>query len=171
MDRKYDGHAWSKVITTNINNSFGLSFRKVHCLGHLRCLHDICENFVHTSSCNEIFWCSDCTHIPIMGHMTLSPYASSFACKFCHSPPLCVADYLRQIYYVVHRLPSIIRVAIHFKIHKHHVVDGKCRESMDKITRLITQLMRRYLRFCWVLARTFWLCICLMIVVMALWSF
>ncbi len=25
MDRKYDGHAWSKVITTNIKNSFGFS--------------------------------------------------------------------------------------------------------------------------------------------------
>jgi hypothetical protein len=35
MDRKYNGHTWSKVITTNIKNMFGLSFRKVWCLGHL----------------------------------------------------------------------------------------------------------------------------------------
>jgi hypothetical protein len=27
MDRKYDGHAWCKLVTTNIKNSFGLSFR------------------------------------------------------------------------------------------------------------------------------------------------
>ncbi len=40
MDRKYDGHVWCKVITINIKNNFGLSFKKVHCLGHLQCLHD-----------------------------------------------------------------------------------------------------------------------------------
>ncbi len=40
MDRKYNGHVWSKVITTNIKNNFGLNFRKVHCLGHLHCVHD-----------------------------------------------------------------------------------------------------------------------------------
>jgi hypothetical protein len=35
MDRKYDGHVWCKVITTNIKNSFGLSFKKACCLGDL----------------------------------------------------------------------------------------------------------------------------------------
>jgi hypothetical protein len=35
MDRKNDGDAWCKVITTNIKNSFGLNFRKIHYLGHL----------------------------------------------------------------------------------------------------------------------------------------
>ncbi len=35
MDRKYNGHVWCKLVTTNIKNSFGLSFRKVCCLGHL----------------------------------------------------------------------------------------------------------------------------------------
>jgi hypothetical protein len=33
MDRKYNGHAWCKVITINIKNSFELSFRKAYCLG------------------------------------------------------------------------------------------------------------------------------------------
>ncbi len=55
MDRKYDGHAWCKVITTHIKNNFGLNFRKARCLGHLWCLHDDCENFVHIGSRNEIF--------------------------------------------------------------------------------------------------------------------
>jgi hypothetical protein len=34
IDRKYDGHAWSKLVITNIKNSFGLNFKKAHCLGH-----------------------------------------------------------------------------------------------------------------------------------------
>jgi hypothetical protein len=55
MDRKYDGHVWCKVITTNIKNSFGLNFRKVCCLGHLLCVQDDCENFLHLGSRNEIF--------------------------------------------------------------------------------------------------------------------
>jgi hypothetical protein len=55
MDRKYDGHVWCKVITTNIKNSFDLSFTKTCCLHHLRCLHDDYVNFVRVGSCNEIF--------------------------------------------------------------------------------------------------------------------
>jgi hypothetical protein len=43
------------VITTHIKNNFGLNFRKARCLGHLWCLHDDCENFVHIGSRNEIF--------------------------------------------------------------------------------------------------------------------
>jgi hypothetical protein len=35
MDKKYDGHAWCKLFTMNIKKSFGFSFRKACCLGHL----------------------------------------------------------------------------------------------------------------------------------------
>ncbi len=38
MDIRYDGHTRSKVITTNIKNSFGFNFKKVHYLGHLHCV-------------------------------------------------------------------------------------------------------------------------------------
>ncbi len=97
------------------------------------------ENFVHIGSHNEIFWCGECTHIQVVGQMALSPFVSSFACKFCHSLPLCVADYFRWIYYVVHRLSSISRPVINFGVHKHLVVNGKSRESMDEIRRLIVK--------------------------------
>ncbi len=55
MDNKYDGHVWCKVITTNIKNSFGQNFRKTRCLGHLCCVRDDYENFVHRDFHNEIF--------------------------------------------------------------------------------------------------------------------
>jgi hypothetical protein len=87
MDTKYDGHAWCKVITTNIKNSFGFNFSKACHLGHLWCFHDDCENFMRIGSGNEIFYCDECTHIPIVGQKALSPFASSFACKFYHSLP------------------------------------------------------------------------------------
>jgi hypothetical protein len=67
MDRKYHGHAWCKVITTNIKNSSGLSFKKACYLGHLHCVQDDCENFVDPSFRNEIFWCGDYFHILIVG--------------------------------------------------------------------------------------------------------
>ncbi len=74
-----------------------------------------------------------------MGQMALSPSVSSFACKFCHYPPLCVADCLRQIYYVVHRLPTITKETIHLGIHKYPMADGKCKEFVDKARRLIVK--------------------------------
>jgi hypothetical protein len=81
-----------------------LSFRKAHCLGHLCCVQDDCEHFVLCASCNEIFWCGECTHILVVGQMVVSPSTSSLGCKFCHVAPICVVDYSGQIYYVVHRL-------------------------------------------------------------------
>jgi hypothetical protein len=126
-------------LSTNIKNNFGLNFKKARCMGHLQCLHDDFENFVRTNFCNEIFWCSECTHILVIGQMSLCPSTFSFACKFCHFPPLCVVDRPRQIYYIVHRLPTIIIATIHFRVHKHLVANGKCRESMDKTKRLIAK--------------------------------
>ena len=37
MDRRYDGHAWSRTITSNIQNDLKLLFRASSCLGHVRC--------------------------------------------------------------------------------------------------------------------------------------
>jgi hypothetical protein len=37
-NKKYDGHAWCKLVTTNIKNPFRFSFRKACCLGHLWCV-------------------------------------------------------------------------------------------------------------------------------------
>jgi hypothetical protein len=58
---------------------------------------------VHIGSHNEAFKCDECTHILVMGQMALSPFASSFACKFCHSPTLCGRLSWTK-YYVVHKL-------------------------------------------------------------------
>jgi hypothetical protein len=36
MDKRYDGHVWTKTITTNITNDFGLSFRSSACVAITR---------------------------------------------------------------------------------------------------------------------------------------
>jgi len=104
MDRKYDGHVWCKVIITNIKNSFGLNFKKACCLGHLLCMQDDCEKFVHLGSCNEIFQSNQLVHILMKRHMALDLPSSSLGIKFFNLPPLCVEDYNGRVYYVAHRL-------------------------------------------------------------------
>jgi hypothetical protein len=61
MAKKYDGHTWSKVITTNIKNSFGLSFRKACCLGHLHCVKIDCDYLVCFGAWNDIAWVREST--------------------------------------------------------------------------------------------------------------
>ncbi len=39
----------------------------------------------------------------------------------------------------MHKLQSISKTTIHFKVHKHLVADGKCKESMDETRRLIAK--------------------------------
>ncbi len=126
-------------------------------MGHLHCVQDDYENFVHPSFHNEIFWCGDCSDILVIGYMALCPSTSSLGCKFCHAPPLCVINYNEIVYYDVHRFQSISRMAIHLGVHKHFIMDGKCKESVDRTKRLITCLMQRYRQFPKMLARPSWL--------------
>jgi hypothetical protein len=37
MDKRHDGHAWTKTVTSNIKNDMSLTFRNSICIGHLRC--------------------------------------------------------------------------------------------------------------------------------------
>ncbi len=85
-----------------------------------------------------------CIHIPIVGQMTMIPSASLLGCKFFHAPP-CVVVCSGRIYYVVHRLQSMSRIVIHFGVHNHPVVDGKCREFVEEIRRLIIEEVDRML--------------------------
>jgi hypothetical protein len=59
MDKRYDGHAWSRTITSNIQNDLKLLFRISSCLGHLRCDNPACEYLQQdhmTSKVNETEW-------------------------------------------------------------------------------------------------------------------
>ena len=57
MNKRYDGHIWTKTMTTNITNNLNLTFRSSSCIGHLHCENPHCKYFQHThraSSFNEI---------------------------------------------------------------------------------------------------------------------
>ena len=59
MDRRYDGHAWSRTITSYIGNDLNLLFCMSSCLGHLHCDNVKCEYLKRdhrTAGVNETEW-------------------------------------------------------------------------------------------------------------------
>jgi len=38
VDKKYNGHAWCKLVTTNIKNLFGFNFKKARCGSFAMCV-------------------------------------------------------------------------------------------------------------------------------------
>ena len=63
MNKRYDGHPWCKLVTTNIHNSDNLKFCKSYCASHLVCENENCEYLKRASKQNETEW-SGYTVIP-----------------------------------------------------------------------------------------------------------
>ncbi len=106
--------------------------------------------------------------------MVMFPSASSLACKFYHFPPLCVANLLDKFTMLCIEYHQSLEWLFIWGVHKHPMVDGKCRESVDETIRLIAKEPDHMLDakiFVISITRPSWLCISLMIVAMALWSF
>jgi hypothetical protein len=49
MDKMCNGHPWCTTKTTNIQNDFGLSFRRSTCAGHLQCSNDFWD-YMHRNA-------------------------------------------------------------------------------------------------------------------------
>jgi hypothetical protein len=59
MDKRHDGHAWTKTITSHIKSDMNLTFRTSTCVGHLRCENQHCEYTIRihrTFPVNELEW-------------------------------------------------------------------------------------------------------------------
>jgi hypothetical protein len=52
MDKRHDGHVWTRTSTSHIKSDMGLTFRSASCVGHLRCDNQDCEylSCVHRTS-------------------------------------------------------------------------------------------------------------------------
>ena len=92
MDKWYDGHIWTKTVTTNIGNVLDLSFRSSSCVGHIDCENPQCEYLhrVHQTSLYNDTEFEGVTKepFPIGGP---PPLGSTFVYKICKEPPKCVA--------------------------------------------------------------------------------
>jgi len=89
MDKRFDGHAWCRTMTSNIHNNDGLKFRKSSYIGHLVCNNSDYDYFKWLSKCNDTEWCG----------YTLAPFCvgstplknSTLLCKICKCSPQSVS--------------------------------------------------------------------------------
>ena len=143
MDKRYDGHIWTKTKTTNINNVLDLSFQSSSCVDHLRCENPQCEYLgrAHQTSSNNDTEFEGVTKEPFsVGGPP--PSGSTLVCKICKMPPKCVALCSARIFYV-HGDDTSQRACIHLGHHSHPVKVGNYRQSRKKIDALIEKHVER----------------------------
>jgi hypothetical protein len=129
MDKRYDGHVWTKTIITNITNEFGLSFWSSACVGHLRCNNKECE---YLNRRPRIFQVNEtefegCTLQTFVVGQT-PPSDFTLVCKVCKEPPTCIATCGAKIYYVAEK-NNHTRACIHIRTHVHPVKVGDYRDT------------------------------------------
>lgn len=143
MDRRYDGHAWTRTITSNIKNNMGLTFRSSACLGHLRCMNVECDYItrVHrTSTANEVQWDGISAFTFDVG--SDPPKGSTVVCKICKIPPLCLATCSAKIYYVLAK-DHMTRACIHLGSHLHPVKIGIDRDFVERADSVLGDQVQR----------------------------
>ena len=101
MDKRYDGHVWTKTQTTNIGNDIGLAFRSSTCVGHLQCQNPLC-NYLQCTHRTSLVNDTDFDGFtkepfPIGGPL---PLGSTLMCRICKEPPRCIAPCHVKIFYV-----------------------------------------------------------------------
>jgi hypothetical protein len=116
-----------QVKMTKIENSFGLGFQSTKCLGYLWCQNDSCFMFLQSTTHNEVDWSDDLSQVLVANEIVSPLLAYTIACKVSGFSPICVQTCIWCMYYVVHSLYVLSRVAIHLGTHVHHVSKGKCK--------------------------------------------
>ena len=143
MDKCHNGHVWSKMVTTNITNSQGFTFKTSSCLGHLCCTNSSC-NFLrrshHVEAVNEMEW--EGVSPSIMDVGDAHPQGSTLLCSICKNPPSCIATCSAKVYYVLGKQSSTC-VFVHLGTHSHPVKDGELRDMRDRTRSLIGEQMER----------------------------
>jgi hypothetical protein len=145
MDKRHDGHAWTKTITSHIKNDMGLTFHTSSCVGHLRCNNEDCEYLsrVHRiNPLNETEWDGSTPTPFLTGGQP--PSALSILCKICKTPPSCVATCGARIYYVFGR-DDITHACIHLRVHEHPVKDGEYQDFKERTRTLLGEQVERTL--------------------------
>ena len=93
MDKRYDGHVWTKTQITNITNDIGLAFRLSTCVGHLECQNPHCDYLQRahrTSLVNDTNFDGFIKEFFFVGSPL--PLGSTLMCKMCKEPSMYVAS-------------------------------------------------------------------------------
>jgi hypothetical protein len=139
MDKRHDGHAWTKTVTSNIKSDMSLMFRTSTCMGHLCCEDQDCEytSRIHRiSPVNEWEWDGFTVTIIPVGQLT--PAGSSFVYKICKVPPICIATCAARIYYVL-GAANMTRAYMHLGVHEHPVKVGEDQDIKERMRKLIQE--------------------------------
>ena len=142
MDKHYDGHVWTKTLTTNISNNLNLTFRSSICVGHLQCQNPECDYLkrsCRTSALNDTEF-DGFSKEPFA--VSGPPSGSTLICKICKGSSTCAALCNAKIFYV-HGDDSSQRAYIHLSHHRHPIKVGDYRHSRKKIDALIEEHIDR----------------------------
>jgi hypothetical protein len=132
MDKRRNGHVWTRTSTSHIKNDMGLTFRSVSCVGHLRCENQGCKYLsrVHrTSLVNEMEWDGFTTTSFQVGCQP--PSQSSIICKICKTPPACVVTCEAKIYYDFAG-DHMIHACVHLRVHEHPMKNEEYQDFKDR---------------------------------------
>ena len=103
MDKRYDGHVWTKTQTINISKDLGLVFRSSTYDSHLECHNPNCDFLQRphrTSIVNDIDFNNFTNEpFPVGGPL---PLGSTLIYRICKKPPKCIAPCHTKIFYVHH---------------------------------------------------------------------
>jgi hypothetical protein len=143
MDKRHDGHAWTKTVTSNIKSDMSLTFHTSTCIGHLSCENQDCKytTRIHrTSPINEREWDGFIvTTIPVGQPV---PAGSTLVCKICKVPPICVATCAAIIYYV-YGAANMTPTCLHLGVYEHPVKVGNDQEIKERTHKLIEEQVER----------------------------
>ena len=137
MDKRHDGHVWTKTIKSNIKNDTSLSFYTSICIGHLCCKNQECKytSRIHrTSLVNEWEW--DGFFVMTIPVRQPTPLGLSLVYKICKVPLVCIATCSTRIYYVS-RATNMTCAYLHLGIHEHPVKVGEDQEIKERTRKLI----------------------------------
>jgi hypothetical protein len=143
MDKRHDGHAWTKTVTSNIKSDMCLTFRTSTYIGHLRCENQDCEYTSHihrTSPISEREWDGFTVSTIPVGQSASA--GLSLVCKICKVPLYYIATCAARIYYV-YGSANKTRACLHLGVHEHPVKVGKDQEIKEKTRKLIEEQVKR----------------------------
>jgi hypothetical protein len=113
MDKRHDGHAWTKTVTSNIKSDMSLTFHTSTCIGHLRCENQDCEytSRIHrTTPVNEREWEGFTVMTIPVGQP--APAGSTLVCKICKAPPILLQLVLPEFIMCMEQLISLVSACI-----------------------------------------------------------
>lgn len=143
LDKRFDGHAWCRIKTSNIANDFGLTFCSSCCAGHLCCNNMGCDYLIRSNrprDVNETEW-KGCT-ASLFSVGAGPPLGTTLVCKVCKTPPSCLPSCYAKMYYVIGK-GDMTHACIHIGHHHHPNAHGECRESKVEIHDLIGKEVER----------------------------